>query len=125
MRSGIVLACFAVLATAVCAQGQGYDNDSYKPTWVNGYFKKNGSYVQGHYRGLSTPQIPKFQNYMPKWHEGTFNKNWEYKPGHYSYPGGSLNPYKPYTTYKPYVNPYNAYKPYSAYKTYNPFKRSH
>lgn len=121
MRSRIVLACFAVLATTVCVQAQS--------TWVKGYFKKDGTYVNGYYRNSSNSQLPKIQDYSPKWHEGRFGKDGGYTPGHYTFPGSSSNsykPYKPYTGYKPYESTYKPYKPYTGYKpyesTYKPYK---
>ena len=44
--------------------------DSYADTWVNGYTKSNGTYVQGHYR--SSP-------------DSTVNNNWSTR--------GNVNPY--------------------------------
>jgi len=54
-------------------------------TWVNGYSRKNGTYVPGYYR--SAPDSNPWNNYSTK---------------------GNTNPY----TGKPgYVNPYKSYSP--------------
>jgi len=47
---------------------------SFADTWVNGYTKKNGTYVQGHYR--SSPNSTRNDNYTTRGnqnpHTGTF-----------------------------------------------------
>ena len=64
-------------------------------TWVNGYYRKDGTYVPGYHR--SAPDSNPWNNYSTK---------------------GNTNPY----TGKPgYVNPYNSYSP-NPYKYNNPYK---
>ena len=50
--------------------------------YVNGYYKKNGTYIQGHYR--SNPNSSKYDNYSTK---GNYNP--------YTGKKGTKDPYKP------------------------------
>ena len=76
-------------------------------TYVNGYFKSDGTYVQPHYR--SAPDNNPYNN-------------WSTQPNINPYTGqqGTQNPWgAPSGTYKPY-QPYQPYQPYKqpSYGTY-------
>ncbi len=82
----IALACIALLSLMVSTSYAG-------TTRVRGYYKKNGTYVQPHYR--STPDSSKLNNWSTK---GNVNP--------YTGKKGTIDPYKTYSPYK-YKNPYS------------------
>lgn len=50
--------------------------------WVNGYFRSNGTYVQGHYR--SRPNAYRYDNYS--YNGGSwYNRSYYYPTRNYSY----------------------------------------
>lgn len=75
-------------------------------TYVNGYFRSDGTYVPGHYR--SSPNSTKQDNYSSK---GNYNP--------YTGEKGTVDPYAPKTTTKP--SPYSTYEPYQ-YKPVQPYE---
>lgn len=101
----LLISCFLVILFAPLASAD---------TWVNGYFRSNGTYVQGHWR--SDP-------------DGSFYNNYSYKYNTNPYTGRqgtkSYSPlYKSYSSYYDgsYSTPYRSnlyyYSPYSSYSTY-------
>lgn len=84
----LLMGVFFLSTISICSAGQ----------WVNGYIKRDGTYVQGHMR--SSP-------------DGTRLNNWSTKGNTNPYTGkkGYKNPYKTYDSYKRH-NPYKYYSPY-------------
>lgn len=60
-----------------------FANCTFADTWVNGYTKRDGTYVQGHYR--STPNHTRMDNYSTR---GNYNP--------YTGKRGTQNPYNQY-----------------------------
>ena len=79
--------CLFILATITPAFAE----------YVNGYYKSNGTYVNGYNR--TSPNSTKFDNYSTK---GNYN---------------------PYTQQKGYVNPYNSYNSYNSNYSSNGYRR--
>jgi len=79
---------FYFLSVSLCYAGQ---------TWVNGYYRSNGTYVQGHWK--TTPDSLRTNNFS---YPGNFNPN-----------TGKINPYStsPAKTYPVNPNPYKTYSP--------------
>lgn len=84
-----VILIVALLAFASVASADEY---------VNGYFRKDGTYVQPHYR--SSPNSTKTDNYSTKGNTNPYTGERGYQKDEYSNPYGSS--YKPYKPYKPY-----------------------
>lgn len=68
----------------------------YADTYVNGYYRKDGTYVQPHYR--SSP-------------DSSYNNNWSVKPNINPYTGQQGTRSPTWNDQNPYSNPYN--NPYS------------
>ena len=90
MRTALCLALVASLFAAPVIAG--------KSTHVDGYVKKDGTYVAPHYR--SAPNDTKLDNYSTK---GNSNP--------YTGKEGSVDPYKS-TPQNPYGSPYNSSSPF-------------
>ncbi|PZM86328.1 hypothetical protein DLH72_01165 [Candidatus Gracilibacteria bacterium] len=84
--------------------------EAFADTWVNGYYKKNGTYVQGHWR--SDRNGSKYDNWSTK---GNYNP-YTGKAGTHKVDG-----YSNYNYYTPSYNSYNNYNSYtpSYYNSYS------
>ena len=60
-----------------------FANCTFADTWVNGYTRRDGTYVQGHYR--SSPNYTRMDNYSTR---GNYNP--------YTGKTGTVNPYNQY-----------------------------
>ena len=95
----IMTATLGMLAFASIASADEY---------VNGYFRKDGTYVQPHYR--SSPNSTKMDNYSSQGNVNPYTGERGSQRNEYSNPPAYNNPYG--STYK-YNNPYrNTYKSY-------------
>lgn len=88
MKKAIILVA-ALLAFASIASADEY---------VNGYFRKDGTYVQPHYK--SSPNSSKWDNYSSQGNTNPYTGEKGSQRNEYSSPPAYNNPYG--TTYKPY-----------------------
>ena len=92
---------FSLLATCILFLST---TTSVSAGWVNGYFKSNGTYVQGYYR--TEPDYYKWNNYSfdNDWNDAYNDKSW------YRDYGYDPEPYdNDYPNYDYWSNSYNSY----------------
>jgi hypothetical protein len=88
--------------------------------WVNGYYRSNGTYVQGHYR--TSPDYTRNNNWSTVGNVNPYTGKYGTLPGDY---GRTTSTYKPTTTYYTTTTyrsvPTTNYPSYAITPCYNPY----